>query len=152
MASYAVAIRRPSMCALCRYRLMPNRVLRAARASRPAKPTSVEEYLSRLPADQRAALEQVRATIRSIVPEAEEAINYQIPMFRLNGMLVGYGARAGHCALYPMSGQIVAGLARELAAYDTSPGTIRFSPEKPLPAALVKKVVKARLAEKRGSS
>jgi uncharacterized protein YdhG (YjbR/CyaY superfamily) len=112
-----------------------------------ARPKTIDEYLSRLPADQRAALQKLRAMIRAAAPKAEEAINYQIPMFRLNGMLVGFGARKGHCALYTMSKATVKALGSELAAFDTSPGTIRFSPEAPLPAALVKKVVRLRVAE-----
>jgi uncharacterized protein YdhG (YjbR/CyaY superfamily) len=111
------------------------------------KPTSIDDYLSRLPDDQRVALEKLRRMIRAAVPNAEEAINYQIPMFRLNGMLVGFGARKGHCALYTMSKATVKELGRDLDGFDTSTGTIRFSPEKPLTAALVKRIVKLRMAE-----
>ena len=111
------------------------------------KPKSIDDYLSRLPDDQRAALEKLRKMIHAAAPKAEEAINYQIPMFRLNGMLVGFGARKGHCALYTMSKATVKQLGRDLDGFDTSTGTIRFSPEKLLPAALVKKIVKLRLAE-----
>jgi uncharacterized protein YdhG (YjbR/CyaY superfamily) len=113
----------------------------------PGKPKSVDDYLSRLPDDQRAALEKLRAMIRAIVPKAEEAINYQIPMFRLNGMLVGFGARKGHCALYTMSKSILPQLGSAVDGYDTSMGTIRFQPDEPLPASLVKKIVKLRVAE-----
>ena len=113
----------------------------------PGKPTSFEDYLSRLPDDQRAALEKLRAVIHAAAPGAEEAINYQIPMFRLNGMLVGMGARKNHCALYLMSNTIGKQFAKELAGYDTSTGTVRFTPRQPLPVALVKKLVKARVAE-----
>ena len=113
----------------------------------PGKPKSVDDYLSRLPADQRAALEKLRQTIRAAVPKAEEAINYRIPMFRLNGMLVGFGARKGHCALYTMSKATIPQLGSAVEGFDTSMGTIRFQPDKPLPTSLVKKVVKLRLAE-----
>jgi uncharacterized protein YdhG (YjbR/CyaY superfamily) len=113
----------------------------------PGKPTSFDDYLSRLPDDQRAALERLRAVIHAAAPGAEEAINYQIPTFRLNGMLVGIGARKTHCALYLMSKSTAKQFATELADYDTSTGTVRFTPERPLPASLVKKLVKARIAE-----
>jgi uncharacterized protein YdhG (YjbR/CyaY superfamily) len=111
------------------------------------KPKSIDDYLARLPDDQRAALEKLRQMIRAAAPNAEEAINYQIPMFRLNRMLVGFAARKGHCALYTMSKATITQLGAELDGFDTSTGTIRFSPEKPLTAALVKKIVKLRLAE-----
>ena len=111
------------------------------------KPKSIDDYLSRLPDDQRQALENLRRMIHAAAPKAEEAINYQIPMFRLHGMLVGFGARKGHCALYTMSKATVKELGAVLDGYDTSTGTIRFSPDTPLPAALVKKVVKLRMAE-----
>ena len=111
------------------------------------KPASIDEYLARLPDDQREALEALRQTIRKAAPRAEECISYQIPSFRLNGMLVGFGATAKHCAFYLMSGQTVAAHEADLAGYDTSKGTIRFTPDQPLPAALVRKLVKARVAE-----
>ena len=113
----------------------------------PGKPTSFDDYLARLPDDQRAALERLRAVIHAAAPGAEEAISYQIPMFRLHGMLVGMGARKNHCALYLMSKSTGKQFAKELASYDTSTGTVRFTPDKPLPASLVKKLVKARVAE-----
>lgn len=113
-----------------------------------AKPKSVAEYLAALNAGQRAALARLRKTIRSIVPDAEECISYGVPAFRLDGkVLVGFGAAANHCAFYPMSGATVAALQRELEKYDTSKGTIRFPADKPLPVALVRKLVKARIAE-----
>ena len=111
------------------------------------KPQDIDEYLSRLSEDKRAALQKLRSTIRSAAPKAEECISYGIPAFRLNGMLVGLGATSKHCAFYLMSANTVAAYATELDEYDTSKGTIRFSPDAPLPAALVKKLVKARIAE-----
>ena len=111
------------------------------------KAQSVDDYLARLSDDKRAALSKLRATIRSVAPKAEECISYQIPSFKLNGMLVGFGATSKHCAFYLMSATTVAAHAKELEGYDTSKGTIRFSPESPLPAALVRKLVKARIAE-----
>jgi len=112
-----------------------------------AKPKTIDEYLAALSADQRAALEKLRKTIRAAAPEAEECISYQLPAFRQNGMLVAFGATANHCAFYPMSSNTVAAHQEELRNYDTSKGTIRFPADKPLPAALVRKLVKARIAE-----
>jgi uncharacterized protein YdhG (YjbR/CyaY superfamily) len=111
--------------------------------------TTIDEYLARLPADKRAALEKLRKIIRAAAPKAEECISYQMPAFRLNGVLVGFGATANHCAFYPMSSSIVAAFKDELKDYDTSKGTIRFQPDKPLPSALVRRLVKARVAENR---
>jgi uncharacterized protein YdhG (YjbR/CyaY superfamily) len=116
--------------------------------SKPAsRPTTVDEYLAALAPDTRAALEKVRRTVRAAAPDAEECISYQLPAFRLNGMLVAFGATASHCAFYPMSAATVAAHQKELAAYDTSKGTIRFQLDRPLPAALIRKLVKARIAE-----
>ncbi len=112
-----------------------------------AKPVTHDDYLARLPDDQRAALQQLRATIKALVPKAEECISYGLPAFRLNGVLVGYGATAKHCAFYPMSGQTVAAFADELTGFETSKGTIRFTPDHPLSKALLRKLVKARIAE-----
>ncbi|MEO8660793.1 MAG: DUF1801 domain-containing protein [Bryobacteraceae bacterium] len=111
------------------------------------KPTTIDEYLAGLSDENRAALEKLRKIIRAAAPKAEECISYGLAAFRLNGMLVGMGATAKHCAFYLMSGSTVEAHKDELKDYDTSKGTIRFAPDKPLPAALVKKLVKARLAE-----
>jgi uncharacterized protein YdhG (YjbR/CyaY superfamily) len=115
------------------------------------KPRTIDEYLAALSADTRAALENLRKTIRAAAPEAEECISYQLPAFRLNGMLVGFGARPKHCALYLMSASTIEAHKDELKNYDTSKGTIRFQPDKPLPAALVRKLIKARIVENRES-
>ena len=116
-----------------------------------AKPVTVDEYLARLEPPQRKALKQLRKAIRKAAPEAEERISYQICAFRQNGMLAGFGATARRCAFYLMSAATVAAHADELAGFDTSKGTIRFQPEKPLPAALLRKLMKARLAENESS-
>ena len=108
---------------------------------------SVEAYLARLPAPERAALEKLRATIRSAAPAAEEAISYQIPAFKLNGGLVAYAAFKKHCSFFPMSNNVTAALADEIAPWFTSKGTLQFTFDQPLPAALVRKIVKARIAE-----
>ncbi len=112
------------------------------------KPKTVDEYLAALSDDQRTALERLRKTIRAAAPKAEECLSYQLPAFRLNGrMLVAFGATASHCAFYPMSAATVAAHPDDLKGYDTSKGTIRFQADHPLPAALVRKLVKARIAE-----
>jgi uncharacterized protein YdhG (YjbR/CyaY superfamily) len=113
-----------------------------------AKATTIDEYLAGVKdVKKRAALEKLRRTIRSAAPGAEECISYGLAAFRQNGMLVGFGATDEHCAFYLMNGSTVAEYAKELAAYDTSKGTIRFAAEKPLPAGLVMKLVKARVTE-----
>jgi len=106
---------------------------------------SVDDYLSRVPAPRRAALEDLRRTIKSVVPNAVEVISYQIPTFKLEGrMLVSYAAFAEHCSFFPGAGPIEAHR-NELKTFATSKGTIRFTPDKPLSAALVKKLVKTRV-------
>jgi uncharacterized protein YdhG (YjbR/CyaY superfamily) len=117
------------------------------KAKSPSKPTTIDEYLAALSDKQRVALTKLRKTIKAAAPKAEECISYQIAAFRHNGMLVGFGASQDHCSFYPMNGHTVAELAEELEGYDVSKGTIRFTADKPLPAALVRKMVKARLAE-----
>jgi uncharacterized protein YdhG (YjbR/CyaY superfamily) len=112
-----------------------------------AKPKSIDEYLAALSNDKRAALEKLRKTIRAVAPGAEECISYQLAAFRQNGMLVAFGATANHCAFYLMSSSTVEAHQDELKDYDTSKGTIRFQADKPLPVALVRKLVKARIAE-----
>ena len=114
------------------------------------KPKNIDEYLSTLSDDKRAALEKLRKTIRAAAPKAEECISYQLCAFRQNGMLVGFGATAKHCAFYLMSSSTVETHKDELQNYDTSKGTIRFQADNPLPAALVRKLVKARIAENSG--
>jgi uncharacterized protein YdhG (YjbR/CyaY superfamily) len=108
---------------------------------------TIDEYLAALSDDKRAALEKLRKTIRATAPKAEECISYQIAAYRQDGMLVGFGATANHCAFYLMSSSIVEAHREELKDYDTSKGTIRFQPDKPLPVGLVRKLVKARIAE-----
>jgi uncharacterized protein YdhG (YjbR/CyaY superfamily) len=112
-----------------------------------AKPKTIDEYLAPLSSEKRAALEKLRRAVRSAAPKAEECISYQIPAFRLGGrLLVAFGAAANHCAFYPGSFPVETHK-DELKAYDTSKGTIRFRAASPLPAALVRKLVKTRIAE-----
>jgi len=109
--------------------------------------TTIDQYLARVEPDQRAALEALRRTIRKAAPKAEEVITYGIPAFKQDGFLIGFAASAKHCSLHPMNNHTVAAFAKDLQGYSTSTGTIRFTPDKPLPAALVTKIVKARVAE-----
>jgi uncharacterized protein YdhG (YjbR/CyaY superfamily) len=112
----------------------------------PAK--DVDDYLAAVPADARAALEGLRKTIRAAAPEATEGISYQVPMFKHQGRpLVSFGAAKNHCAFYVMSPDVVSAHASELEGYETGKGSIRFPADKPLPAALVRKLVQARIEE-----
>ena len=113
-----------------------------------SKPRNIDEYLSSLSAEHRAALQELRQIIHSVAPGAEECISYGLAAFRLEGRpLVALGGWENHCAFYPMSAATLRNFQRQLKGFETSKGTIRFSPDKPLPAALVKKLVKARIAE-----
>jgi len=112
------------------------------------EPGSVEEYLAALPADKRTALEKLRKTIKAAAPEATETISYQMPAFKDHGrILVYYAAFKDHCSLYPASEAVMEALGDELKPYFAGKGTIRFPADKPLSAALVRKIVKARLEE-----
>ena len=110
----------------------------------PAK--TVDEYLAALPEEARATLEKIRKAIKAAAPKATEVISYQIPMYQHHGMLVGFAAFKDHCSFFP-GAKPVATFKDELKAYKTSKGTIRFPIGKPLPAGLVKRLVKARIAE-----
>lgn len=109
--------------------------------------TDVDAFLARLPDEARATLEILRKTIRAVVPEATETISYGVPAFKLTKTLVSYGAVRNHCSLRVMSPSVMDAHADELRGYDTSKGTIRFPIDKPLPAALVRTLVEARIAE-----
>lgn len=114
-------------------------------------PLTVDAYLADLSDDKRAALEKVRRAIKAAAPKAEECISYRLPAFHLNGRtLVAYGATASHCAFYPMSSSTVEACKDHLEGYETTKGTVRFQADHPLPAALVRKLVKARVAENAG--
>jgi uncharacterized protein YdhG (YjbR/CyaY superfamily) len=114
----------------------------------PAKPGAVAEYLAGISGEKRAALEDICAAIRAAAPDAVEGVSYGMPAFLVNGKaFAGFIAAAKHLSYFPMSGRVVAALAKDLKRFDASKGTIRFTPEKPLSAALVKKLVRARLAE-----
>jgi uncharacterized protein YdhG (YjbR/CyaY superfamily) len=113
---------------------------------------TVDEYLASMPADMRQALEALRRTIQAAAPEAEEVISYQVPTFKLGRPVVAFGAAKNHCSLYVMSAAVMDARRDELKGYDTTKGTIHFSAGKPLPTALVKKLVKARIRENEAAS
>jgi uncharacterized protein YdhG (YjbR/CyaY superfamily) len=118
--------------------------------SAPAKTAAatVDDYLAAVPEPARTTLNKIRATIRSAAPpETTETISYQIPTFRYKGGLIGFAAFPQQCSLFPMSGHTVEAFKAELKNFKTSKGTIRFPPEKPPSAALIRKIVKARVAE-----
>jgi len=111
---------------------------------------TVDEYLAGTPEPARSTLQHIRKVIKSVLPkETTEVISYRIPMFKFNGMLVGYAAFAKHCSLFPTGSGVIEKFAKELKGYSTSRGTIQFPPDKPLPDALLKKIVKERVKENR---
>ena len=113
-------------------------------------PKTVDQYLAGVSDDQaRATLERLRQSIRSAAPEADEVISYRIPLYRYHGHLVGFAAFKNHCALFVTNSSVMDEFKDELAGYDTAQTktTIRFSAKKPLPAALVKKIVRHRMRE-----
>ena len=112
--------------------------------SAPAR--DVDEYLAGVPKEARTTLEKLRKTIKAAAPMASEVISYQMPMYKHHGMVVGFAAFKDHCSIFPGSA-VMDAYKEELKRYDTSKGTIRFPANKPLPAALVKKLVKARIKE-----
>jgi uncharacterized protein YdhG (YjbR/CyaY superfamily) len=118
----------------------------ARQAESPA--AEVDAYLAKVPEPARTTLEKLRATIRSVVPpETTEALSYGIPAFRYKGGLVAYAAFKKHCSFFPMQASLIDEMKDELKNYRTSKGTLQFPPNKPLPVPLVKKMVKARIAE-----
>jgi uncharacterized protein YdhG (YjbR/CyaY superfamily) len=109
---------------------------------------TIDDYLSRLRGDRRTALVRLRKTIRSIVPRAEECFSYGMPAFRLDGAVVaGFQATSKGCSYYPFSGTTLQTLAHELRDYSKTKSALHFTPEQPLPATLVRKLLKARIAE-----
>lgn len=112
-----------------------------------SKPEPVEEYLARVPPKFRTVLKKLRAIIRAAAPEAVEVISYKMPAFRLNGMLVYFAAFKDHCSFFVGSSSVRRQFAEQLKPFESGKGTLRFSPERPLPPTLVKRIVKARVAE-----
>jgi uncharacterized protein YdhG (YjbR/CyaY superfamily) len=110
-------------------------------------PKNIDEYLAGVPEPARSTLQKMRAAIRSVVPpEASETISYRIPAFRYKGILVWFGAFSNHCSLFPTA-SIIEMFKNDLKGFSTSKGTIHFPTDKPLPIGLIKKLVKARVAQ-----
>ena len=111
------------------------------------KAATVDEFIAQYPADQRQALQSLRELLLSLIPDAEEVISYQVPIFKYKGKgLLGISARANHCSLHLMSPPLAKAMQAELKEY-LKGVTLHFTPEKPLPVPLVKKIVRARLKE-----
>jgi uncharacterized protein YdhG (YjbR/CyaY superfamily) len=109
---------------------------------------TIDAYLAGLPADQRTALQALRKTIAAAAPEAEEALSYGVPAFKCKSRpLVSYVAAKAHCSFFPMSPKVVDDHRTELTEFDLDKGTIRFQPDHPVPADLVARIVRARMAE-----
>jgi len=114
------------------------------------KYATVDDYLADVPAKERAVLKKIRATVKSVVPEAGEKISYGMPAFTYQGNLLYYAAMKTHVSLFPGSKSVVKKYETEIKRYGTaSAGTIRFQADNPLPATLIKKIVRARIAENR---
>lgn len=108
---------------------------------------TVEEYLKQFPPEQRAELEKIRKAIKDAAPKAEESISYGMPGYKLNGVLVYFGGFKNHCSFFPAGNSAIQQFSEELKAYKTSKGTIQLPLDKPIPVALIKKIVKARVKE-----
>ena len=115
-------------------------------AKKSASAQTVDGYLAALPEQARATLEKIRNAIKAAAPKATEVISYQMPMYKHHGMLVGFAVFKDHCSFFP-GARAIATHKDELKAYKTSKGTIRFPVGNPLPAALVKKLVKVKVAQ-----
>lgn len=113
----------------------------------PARRTPIDSHLAKLPVEQRKALQALREVVRSVTPDAEEVISYGVPMFKWNGKgVIAMSAKRNYCSLHLMSPPLAKAMEKELKPY-LKGVTLHFTPEKPLPASLVKKIVKARLKE-----
>jgi uncharacterized protein YdhG (YjbR/CyaY superfamily) len=111
-------------------------------------PTSVDAYLAAVPEPFRTALLNLRSTIRAAAPEATDTISYQMPAFKLRGrFLVSYAAFRDHCSLFPASYAVMEALGDELKPFVSGKGTLRFTPDQPIPAGLVKRIVRLRVEE-----
>ncbi len=111
------------------------------------KPKSVDDYISGFPKETQELLEKVRATIKEVAPEAEEVISYSMPGYKLKTMLVWFAGFKNHIGFYPKGSSAIVAFKKELTKYKTSKGAIQFPMDKPMPVALIKKMVKFRVAE-----
>jgi uncharacterized protein YdhG (YjbR/CyaY superfamily) len=116
-------------------------------AKKSARADTVDDYIAAVPEDARAALAKLRKAIKAAAPKATEVISYQIPAYKHHGLLVGFAASKDHCTFHIMSTEVTRAHAAELKDYKLGKASIRFAANKPLPAALVTKLVKARIAE-----
>jgi uncharacterized protein YdhG (YjbR/CyaY superfamily) len=141
---HAGALRTPATKPRAAKKASPKRALKTV------APQSVDEYLAAVPELARGSIDQIRAAIRSVVPsEATEVISYKIPAFKHKRVLVWYAAFSNHCSLFPTAAVIEA-FKDELKGFSTSKGTIHFPLDKPMPVALIKKLVKARVEQNLG--
>jgi uncharacterized protein YdhG (YjbR/CyaY superfamily) len=111
------------------------------------KATDIDSYIALQPYNVQAALEELRQIVKSVAPEAEEVISYNMPAFKLSGMLVGFSNAKNHYGFYPWTGRTVEQFAKELEGFITTKGAIHFPKNKPLPEALIRKIVKHRMKE-----
>ena len=125
-----------------------HKLQRHSNAKRTTAPKTVDEYLAAVPEPARSSLKEVRAAIRAAAPaETTEIISYGMPMYKYKGTLIGFAAYPKHCSLFLATPPLVKMLKGELSRYEILKGTIRFPTNKPLPASLMKKIVKARAAQ-----
>lgn len=111
---------------------------------------TIDDYLAGVGPDRRAALQALRQAIRAALPGAEECISYSMPAFRLDGVVVaGFLATARGCSYFPFSGTTLATLAGDLSGFSRTKSALHFAPDRPLPRALVRKLLRARIAERR---
>lgn len=123
------------------------RLTQSASPRKTVRVETVDDYLAAVPEDVRAALDKLRKTIKAAAPKADEVISYQIPAFKQKGLLVGFAASKAHCTFHIMSVKVTREHAQDLKNYELGKASVRFAANKPLPAALVTKLVKARIAE-----
>lgn len=105
------------------------------------KPKNVDEYLKKVNIEAKTTFKKIRQTIKSIVPEAEETISYQMPAFKLNGIVIWFAASRDHCSVYVYP-RVLKNFKEEIKPYRTSKSTLKFPIDKPLPVQLIKKIIK----------
>jgi uncharacterized protein YdhG (YjbR/CyaY superfamily) len=116
-----------------------------------ADDSPIDAYLATLPADQHEALQRLRAQIARLVPDAEETISYGMPAFKLRGRaVVWFAAWKAHCSIYPLTGTFLVAHADALKGYRRTRGSLHFTPDHPVPQALVERLVRARLTDLEG--
>jgi uncharacterized protein YdhG (YjbR/CyaY superfamily) len=115
--------------------------------SKKGAPTTIDEYMENVPPKFKPLLNRLRKTIRAAAPKAEETISYRMPAFRQNGILVYFAAFKDHCSLFPGSLKVRKQFSEEMKPFDTGKGTLQFTVERPLPAILVTRIIKARVVE-----